>query len=277
MRTRNEFLARPRERVDRSVGTIKYPGFHTTKNFNSAACYGLIKSTYGDKLKNHTMYATDYPVVVGLDMSGLEKLTDFDANKFYGPILEEDIFRISTIGENPLVEEIIEISQEIIDEREASHLELKETVNNFSDWAQSVIYNENPLLNLKKNENFLELIIESLETKKISNEMLMLATDQYRYMKNVSEKRIINIHYVKPIIDGGIIQKGENIKQTKEHWPHYEALTYKNYMTYVPKRKLIHDVNNCSELEYHGTTYNRLLKAAPLLCLPTPPPPFRSN
>ena len=280
------FLADPP--VDETyAGIEQFPGFHTTENFDMAATYanGRIYSSMTEQDSNGQGYVTDYPVVVQLDMSGFEAQTDYDAEE---------------IVKDTLVQHLQELIDSASLTQESSDEEITDAANEFTMYAENqsdeyvdysnpgdVIFNMNfsqfhdTLPAIMDEPGFPDLIRNFISTGDLPSEFLMKATDQYRYTEDIPEEQVTAIWYVKPIATEILTYENEDEHDEIEaKWPGFVVYHEDDLIGGFDAQFDSELVYGSSQEggQYHGTTYKRLLQAAPGLAgqLPAPPsPPYQ--
>ena len=273
-KTSMPFLANPpMSQAETYQGILEYPGFHTASTFEVAAAYAVGRvlnwSTEEDDSGNH--YVTDYPVVVKLDMSEFSPKTDYDAEELVKVTLKSqldqfiDLYDVTSMSDG----EIEEAGQEFIED---SYLDS----GDFVDWSDSgasisevtFSFFENPFPVFLNLTDFSNLVRNYLVTKEIPDNVLMEVTQQFRYTEDVPENNLKAVYYLTPISkvvdsdygwDGFLVPSMEDFS--------YGSFDYEYELVYG---------DDSSEGQYHGTTYNNLLNAAPELGkgLPEPPKPY---
>jgi len=263
------------------MGIIEYPGFHTTTSFNVAAIYaiGRIEQSYEhtDALGKH--YVSDYPVVVALDMTSYEKHTDYDAENFVKESFDVQLGElVKEIEANTTEEEIVDKIQKYIDYSESQ----QEMQDNPLDYIfQDVFqYFQNPLFTLLDFPNAANIVREYAEKGTLPSDLLMAATEQYRYVTDIDENRITAIYYVTPVASDREIMETDwddpKYEEIEEKWEGFDIPSiddiYSGYFS--PTHTLVYGAAQEGN-EFHGTTYQRLISAAPFLTglLPEPPSP----
>ena len=276
------FLADPPvPQSEKYKGIIEFPGFHTTDLFDVAAAYAasrvLGSMTGEDESEIH--YVTDYPVVVQLDMSGYEPQTDYDAEKVVKEVLEVHIKDLGNITENSTDEEIYDEAIKLIEFGDFSDGDYID----YSNPSEMLSYNtfnymNNPLAGIVEEPGFGEFVRNYLQTGKMDPQMLMKATDQYRYTEDVNEDRITAVYYITPL-SSTMSTYEDDEEEINGSWPGFDIPFEEDMMVdyYSLTTDLVYgEVKEGPQYQYHGTTYKRLLSAAPELVLPEPPnPPYR--
>lgn len=272
------------------LGIETYPGFHTTKDFSVAAIYALgrIVKEATEQDENGNYYVDDYPVVVALDMSNHEKLTDYDAVEMVEPQLQVWLDQVvEDLPENPTDNDILNAAQNVTDTADITS-DLDQLSDPIDYLAEDAFYHfKNPLSGISGRQDFPDIVRNYIETGQIPEDVLMEATDQYRYLSDVGLDRIVRIYYITPVSTEMINwdDKGEE----EEKWLGFDVLgdddVYGGYWN--PQEQVIYEApeqlslfGEERDIEYHGTTYNRFAKVDPELVaeLPEPPsPPFRKG
>ena len=265
-------------------GIEEFPGFHTTENFDMAATYanGRIYSSMTDQDSNGIGFVTDYPVVVQLDMSGFEAQTDYDAEEIVKDTLKQHLQEL--IDSYGLSEESSdeEITDAAYDFTEGSDYQSDENLD-YSN-PEDVIFNMNfsqfhdTLPAIMDEPGFPDMIRSFISTGEIPPEILMKATDQYRYTEDIPEEQVTAIWYVKPIATEILTFDNEDEHEEIEaRWPGFVVYHEDDLIGGFDAQYDSELVYGSSQEggQYHGTTYKRLLQAAPGLAgqLPAPPSP----
>lgn len=267
------------------VGIEEFPGFHTASDFDIAATYavGRVSQSFEFEGEDGKHYVTDYPVVVGLNMSGRERTTDYDAERIVKDVLEVHLEElINELSKNPTNEEIYNAMENMLNTAEyQSDLGMYNSVLDFIGEDAFMHFN-NPLWALFDNENAVDIVREYIQDKTIPKEVLMEATQQYRYLTDVDEENIISVAYISPIadVDAMIDPFSDEFEQLEEAWEGFSLLSIDD----IDSGTIPYEISTVWEnpnsretarVEYHGTTYERLLSAAPHLkeILPQPPTP----
>jgi hypothetical protein len=267
------------------IGTSKYPGFHTTSSYENASFYALnrVVESFTEE-ENGVHYTTDYPVIVALDMSGLEKKVDYDAVQYTLETLKVHLNELKKeLNENSTDEEInsaIQAFLDGIDFQEGSASYFSGVGHPFAYITEEAWTFRDPLSNVVDNPALPEAIRQYLITGKWDNDsLLMEMAQQYRYTEEVTEDRIRAVYYLMPIAeDVTTMEDDEDDTTLEKRWPGFDILFEDDILnrSFSPRATLVWG-ELPDNVEYHGTTYKRLLSAAPSLenALPPPPsPPF---
>lgn len=278
------FLARPPE-VSPNMGVLSHPGFHTTTDINTAALYALGKVATGNTLEqgDGTYGVTDFPVVVGLNMEGYDRELDYDAENFVRDgvetVIKEVITHLPDEYDDIDVLTELEMYHEMYDQTGGEPIFNKQPIDLFSE--EQFKYMMNPGQAILRLEDPVTVITEYLRTGEISKEHLMEITDQYRYLNDVPHTQILKVWYVTPVAEDATdaVNDDEGIDEMLAKWPGFMVLDYDDvYSGHLePEFTEIWARDNLEEIpmEYHGTTYLRLLQAVPEFAsqLPEPPSP----
>ena len=284
----NEFLARPRDfRGGVTMGVQQFPGFHTAENEETTYAYAQQKvapETVGRVAPEDVAdyLIDDYPVVIELDMSGLPRLTDYDAEHFVRP-------KLLQLGQH-IASEAARSDQSLAEILE-EHVEFGEDQR---DWMPSTaveyLYHygasvtEEPsaaLLKVADDSGQPEEFLRRLADGQLSKNDLASITGQYRYLVDVPTGRISAVYYLKPWwpdvldIESGfedeelfraVQQAGWNVIDVED--------VLSNSLEVMGTKVYGEPVMRGGRPEYHGTTYHNLVAAAPELELPVPPLPY---
>lgn len=282
-----QFLAQPPE-PNPYKGILEYPGFHTTTSLDIAAMYALGKiGLHEDESGVH--YVDDYPVIVALDMSQFDPETDYDAAEIVGSSLQYGLDQLIEDLEGDLSEE--NILNKAFDLAESGWETEPVMGNSAQDFLSENIFSHfnNPIAMLMEKDYFADVVKTYAETGTIPDQALMDAAEQFRYLKDVPESRVQAVYYVTPITEELQDYQMEDWdeEEVERKWPGFDIIgpdeAYGGYWN--PQLETIWENKQLSfegiepKLEYHGTTYNRLLQAAPELgeYLTVPPTPYRGG
>lgn len=272
-------------------GIRQFPGFHTTKDFNVAAMYALGRvdqnfTVYPDDYDAGPAYVTDYPVVVELDMTGHDPKTDYDAEEIVKDSLDAQLGElIKELAEHPTElhwasdEEIEAKLQEYIDMAEIQYSEYNESALDFLG-EQTFMHFSSPLSTVLDQPNAAEIVRQYAQNRSIPKNVLMEAADQYRYTEDVDEERIVKVYFIMPIANE--LADDYEDETIAKKWPGFDIIgpdeAYGGY--FDPRTQLVWEREHDGPTEFHGSTYNRLLSAAPFLSneIPVPPsPPYEGS
>lgn len=282
--------------VRRMPGVISHPGFHTSTNFDVACVYALTrcedKRFEGSYAIN---YVTDYPVVAVLDMRGMKKYLDYDADITIREVLDDELGNI--------VKEHINISQYTdndIYKILSNEVELYNQLLTCQKYDSAVdCYSANiyeymslPISKIYDEIWAPDFIRSYANTRVIPDWVLMFITEQYRYIDDVPEERIVGVYYLNPLANRIFESEDEEEDLIAEkYWPGFDC-PYIYDITdgiFAPTRTLVYGKNKIDDsqlemfedtvkCEYHGTMLSLLKKALPSIAknLPDPPcPPFK--
>ena len=281
---RNAFQARPAEFAGPVTrGVAEYPGFHTASDKDTTYAYAQVKAVPeswdydpGDDLRDFTL--NDYLVVVSLDMSGLRAEVDYDAVTTVRPILC-DIAR-QLVGEH---EEPIDVLMSYVEEGQDWGREIpKQAIEWLFEYGSSVTLDPGPsLFAYAEEQSDPNAFLEALASGTLPDEALAEITGQFRYTDNVSSDRIVEVWYVQPwwpnILDfernesdGELADELETLNWSVVDMDNVFNHTLNEKEHSVWKRKAAPGMR----IEYHGTGYRNLVKAAPDIDWPIPPHPY---
>ena len=262
------FLAEPPE-TRSYVGIEEYPGFHTTGDYSVATMYALGKVDPKEAPGN-TYFVIDYPVVVALNMQNFQPKVDYDAIEIVKETLEVHLKELIGVLEE-------DFSDENIENKTRELVEYGMTQNDFQpttsrEFLSNDIFNfmEEPLFMIMNEPYYSDIVREFAETENISDQVLMDATNQFRYTEDVDESNITAVYYVQPVSD--LVEDDDESADFK--WEGFDIIdqdsAYSGYWS--PKQTLVYGEEQ-EGVQYHGTTYLRLKQSAPNLKLPLPPSP----
>ena len=285
----NKFLAKPERYAGPTMaGSYSHPGFHTTATEEVAACYAQAHGVpHFDVSVGMPIY--DYPVIVKLDMAGLVPLADYDAEKQLWPDvlwMLREFFRM-----NKKATEHDLVSWLEFDPAEGDAIERGDAA---TDWLFKIgsWKIDNPSMALREfvesypGNDVLGLLKRLADgDEKPSQEMLCALADQYRYLDDVDERRIVGVSYMRPfwpvlLSYEEVESDGELAIQLEQAgWAVLDVEDAIRREARVDTQPVYTKRGRPKRPEYHGTTYRNLLSAAPKLGrrLPAPPPPFKES
>ena len=301
-------------------GIIEYPGFHTTKDFDIAAAYAgyRVYSSYTSQDEDGTHYVTDYPVVVALNMAGHHAVTDYDAVEIVKPGLMTELSEIvnGVYGKDGLTEDSND------DEIRDAAARYTDMAGDYSERDQqddpigyvtedAFSHFRNALCMILEDERFPDAVRLFMQTGEFPDELLIEATNQFRYEEDVDEKRVVGVWFLTPMAGEAVTYEAQEADEADEsggaaidaRWPGFDVpfedglvegnKRFNSQQVYEGEASGIEEEGPQlplftpeqlpppePDIQYHGTTYLRLLQAAPFLAdvLPAPPsPPFRAE
>lgn len=301
-------------------GIIEYPGFHTTKDFDIAAAYAgyRVYSSYTSQDEDGTHYVTDYPVVVALNMAGHHAVTDYDAVEIVKPGLMTELSEIvnGVYGKDGLTEDSND------DEIRDAAARYTDMAGDYSERDQqddpigyvtedAFSHFRNALCMILEDERFPDAVRLFMQTGEFPDELLIEATNQFRYEEDVDEKRVVGVWFLTPMAGEAVTYEAQEADEADEsgeaaidaRWPGFDVpfedglvegnTRFNSQQVYEGEASGIEEEGPQlplftpeqlpppePDIQYHGTTYLRLLQAAPFLAdvLPAPPsPPFRAE
>jgi len=280
-------------------GVVEYPGFHTTGSMEIAASYavGRVNASYTEQGADGEYFVTDYPVVVALDMSGYSPQTDYDAEKMVWDMMEAHLGELINAGltVESSDEEILDALSDLLsygdreieaDPDDPYGLIGEESFYHFND----------PLRLFEDDPEFPYILRQYMQTGAFPQDRLMQATDQYRYTEDVEESRVVAVYYVTPVateIEDELTEETEGgVEALQSRWPGFDIpcrddlyggsygfgmnLVWGSEEGFQPAFQQLTMpwvAPSTGQVEYHGTTYKRLLEAAPSLAAQIPEPP----
>jgi len=278
----NDFKAEPQPgefvgpQMKGVVGPGGLPGFHTTVDFDTAITYAYAK--VADLLGDLDDGIPDYPVVVTLDMAGLVPEPDWDAEQ----LVRETLIGAakSALSVHLDIHEAMEWLVQDLDSRGAPanvHAYLEEHL--VSAHATS------RLRDVLETHDDPETLLTQIAAGDLSPDLLAQITGQFRYTTDISSDRIIDVTYVRPywptILSFEAADEGkiETIEAagftvvTEEDTLNFDMVS--DLKTAWQRRgRQTRLFGESERLEYHGTSFRNLRRAAPDVPLPDPPPPF---
>ena len=275
------FLSHPPEAAPYK-GIISHPGFHTTTNIDTAAVYGVGRVYNANTVDegDGTHAVTDYPVVVGLDMGGYNRELDYDAEEMVKQNLIDTLNNIV----NTLPDEYTHEDIENALYTDAGMSDYDGMVDDSNDPLSYLSDNQfshfnNPIHAILNLGNPVQTVMDYIATGDIPKEVLMSVTDQFRYLDDVPHTKVLAVWYVTPVAPDMTDYQGyeEDGDQIVDAWPGFTVMDYDDIagggmsLDYTQ----VWGDKPAVPIEYHGTTYLRLLQAVPEFAsqLPVPPSP----
>lgn len=275
-RTALPFLARPPE-VDSYKGIRTYPGFHTTSDYTVAALYALGKIiNLIEEDENGVNHVSDYPVVVALDMSSFEKDVDYDAVEMVMETLKYEFQAVlEHVDDISNDDEILDAMRTEVDNSSAEMEIQNNILNTLSE--ETFSHFKTPLAQVYDHPRILEAIREFAQYNEVPKDILMEATKQYRYLEDINEDRIRAIWFVTPVAEEQANYQDDDYNEAvlQAKWPGFDILSDDEVLggRYNPAMTLVYGQDGEANVEYHGTTYTRLVQAAPEIAGKISPPP----
>ena len=286
----NPFLAQPPEASyqGRTMrGVHSHPGFHTSENMDVVMPYAQAKAEPASAMSGD--WGSDFPVILGLDMEGLEYFSDYDVDQQFERV--RDAFH----GELSSFDTFIEASDQIANEDEGAFddnpiYELKAGVGGgFILFAREAAEQEparkfaSYVLDLDEVDQ--RVAFRGLRDRELPTEMLAEALEQRRYLDDVDDNRLKVIYFMQPVWEMLYLPYDEGLTQLATSY-FIESLTDNGFKVYTTEDAMEGDLNEpdvhlawgkpSDGLQYHGTSYKNLLAAVPALKgrLRRPPAPF---
>ena len=281
---RNPFRAKP-EGFHGPVtrGVEEFPGFHTACNMVIAQPYAQLKvsESLPSSVDDLETPINDYPVIIELDMAGIEAEIDYDAAHWFSDAVQVwlsvndnfDDFESALEGDSPAPE--LETPDSMIGALfYLSGQSPDMAAFRLRDWLREQKDPDAAFQNLKENG--------------IPKSLLADVSCQYRYVEDVPAGRIVAVHYIKPVFDR-LLPHYEDEDYDEEEAQRIEEAGYdvvdlsnvyddNKVMTIVATIDLSSNLFQAGDprIEFHGTSYRNLLLAAPWLKdqLPEPPWPY---
>jgi len=295
--SRNPFLAKPEKFHGRPAGgTHQLPGFHTASDRDQALPYAHQKggSMDADGPREDCKECddgrcpaclsrwriNDYPVIVAVDMSGIEPEHDVDARYVLENLM--GIAREALRSDDPIdyfqgdgcVESETPGSVEVaLFQSMARHEE--DPAGQFGSFLEDMPEDE-----------VLGVIRSVAAGGREASRIVMRMIGQFRYLQDVPSDRIISVDYVKPIWDELLDFQGKEEDEEKavaleaNGWDVLDLDdVYSNSVHGDYERVLERLAPPDARIEWHGTCYRNLLLAAPELVdrLPVPPLPYEER
>ena len=281
---RNVFLARPTEVAGPIThGVVKFPGFHTASEKDTTYAYAQIKVVHqdidhepGESLRDIVL--EDYPIVIALDMSGMKAKTDYDAVETVRPMLVDVAKQVVAEGDTPIDElaDYVEVGGYHGD-RESP----REAYQWLFEYGSSVVLEPaSSLLSFVEDHAHPNAFIRALADGSLPDESLAEIAGQFRYTDNVPTSRVVEAWYVQPWWPK-VLEVHDD--RQMERASHLEALNWSviadedvfNHMLDAKEASVYsRKAKPGARIEYHGTSYRNLIKAAPDIGWPVPPHPY---
>lgn len=285
---RNPFFARPQEFHGAATrGVATHPGFHTADQVETTYAYAQMKAVpeHVSEEVPAEVVLIDYPVVVALNMKGLDALTDYDAIETVKPILVEVAKEVvSQPGEDP-----IDALQDYVEYGERQHEMLTRAYQWLFEMGAPAVMEPAPsLLSYAEAQDDPNELICALADGTLPNEALAEITGQHRYLEDVSTERIVSVIYLRPwwpeileLWPYGSDDTNPMIEELDELG--WSVITDDDVGSFslpeISEMVFERSAGPSPRIEYHGTSYLNLLKAAPWLRrhLPEPPQPYSAE
>jgi hypothetical protein len=288
---RNAFLAEPVEHHGPVAGgTRPYPGFHTAEDMDTTAPYAQMKAVDevdvpacdvceddGCDECAREITIPDYPVIVGVDMNGLDPEPDYDAI-----VLAMDALRIAAgeaLDESRMGGDPMRWLDTIDSESRDYPGRVDEAL--FERFAHCVAQPAMCLMRIMEGQEpeevdrRLEAIVEGGEE---AERLAMNLIGQFRYTQDVGTDRIVSVHYMKPFWPHEVFDGFEDDMQEALVEAGWDTVCKDDIDAFDPSYALAYErvAPAGARVEYHGTSYRNLLLAAPELVksLPQPPKPY---
>jgi len=290
----NDFLARP-ERFSGTPAGLRHqlPGFHTARIMDTAVTYAQLKV---DDSRTDDEGIEEWPVIIGVDMSGLKPLPDIDGVRMAqeaAEIAKNVINEFKQSQGRTWGRKRESLVEELQDEYEYGESDSDDTPRHGDSvlrelFKQSASHIEKDprgaLIDRANSKTDPDAWLKGVAKGKITTADILAMSGQFRYEQNVPSSRIVEVWYMQPfwpelfdIYEDGcekrvaeLEAKGWNVVDLDSAYSNSisESTTSVWSSGKKPKR-----------LEYHGTSLNNLISAAPeiLMKLPKPPPPFEGR
>lgn len=268
---------------DPSFGIMTRPGFHTTGSFNIAVIYAQQK--FESNIEEFTIneeYFTrylSYPVVVTLDMTGLNPLTDYDVENILIPQISDIVtsttdyseFKelVDMMGSDFSIDYPIETANAVLCISEGYGFD------NITGSFFSFMEDADP--------EYAEYIYKKIKYNKWDDELFKLAMswmNQYRYTDIIGYERVLEVNYIKPFFPDLIEYDEEEKAEVVENYG-FEVLSLDDiYNTFIVSQSVYHvsQIPENAVVQYHGTGYDEIVGALPEISefFPIPPEPFNT-
>lgn len=283
---RNALMAFPEGRHHGPVagGVRPYPGFHTSWDRDVAAPYAQMKAV--DEVEREECgecddppcptcvsewSIPDYPVVIGVDMQGLEPLPDYDAIH-----LSMDALRIAA-------QEALHVGAPIHWLQNLEPLQPDELPDStmgllFARFASSVTDPGQSLAgvleDLPDDEALRQLRAVAEGQTPEAERIAMRVVGQFRYTQDVPDGRVVSVAFMRPFWPEGVVRDDEELVEAiaEAGW---DPITWDDADTFSPDFDVVWRREEApgARIEYHGTSWRNLLLALPWLQSEIQPPP----
>jgi hypothetical protein len=287
----NKFKAKPERHAGPVMrGVYTHPGFHTTGMIEVAACYAQAHVVTSMGYETDETLA-DYPVIVTLDMHGLSPLADYDAEETLWPAVRDllrEFFRMNPEGDEHDLSSWLEVDVSEGREPLGRGDSATEALFRVAGWRienpYSALYSS--LDALGEPHEVMEMLRELADgSRKPSDELLCALADQYRYIEDVSEARVVAVDFMRPfwpaLLDYQAAEddddEGEAERIESAGWAVMDVENVYDDRVDIATSRVYAKRSKTKRPEYHGTSYLNVLSAAPRIAkkLPVPPPPFQ--
>ncbi len=283
----NVFRARPEEFAGRVThGVVRYPGFHTASDPETTFPYAQYKAVPDDLDEEMDVLAPDevtigdYPVVIALDMRGMKRLVDYDAVEYVKPVLTDIAKQIVREGGDPM--------DELVSYVESGDYGERGVPDNVMQWlfehgTQAQIDPSGALLSCAEEQRDPSAFIRAVADGSITDEKLAIITGQFRYDQDVPSSRITKVSYLKPWFPRVFYCTAAENEADCElvdalsdaGWSTVDEDDILSGVLYDDRHDVFErDAPYTARIEYHGTSYRNLIKAAPDIDWPVPPHPY---
>lgn len=294
---KNPFQALPKKFHGRPAGgTHLLPGFHTAAQRDQALPYAHQKGGAMDAWIDEPCdqcdgdscpacvaryRIDDYPVVVAVDMSGLEPEHDVDARHVLKNLVDaardalksDDPIRYFSPDASNVESETPSSVETALFQAVARHEE--DPAGSFGSWLEDL-----------PEDKALAAIKTVAAGGRAAERILMDVIGQFRYLDDVSADRIVSVYYVTPFWDELLDyqgREGDDDLAAALEAAGWEVLDIDDVYTGSVHPKFTHawerPISPNARIEWHGTGYRNLLSAAPELAkkLPKPPLPYEAE
>jgi hypothetical protein len=280
------------------MGVHSHPGFHTAAEPETTYAYAQQKAVPEDLDEELDEWGpsgiqlNDYPLVVTLDMKGLQRLSDFDAHAFIKERMVDEakwIVEELEYGKEEDQGDVRLIARGFCESQDYTNDDAPVHSYNVIRWLyrlgapalhDPVCALADYLETIKSKKAAMRFCAELADGRVADNALAAIA-GQFRYLEDVPTSRIVAVEYLRPIFprmfDYEAPDHDEDLAGALEDagwavWDFNEAVsdTIPELSTTVYERKPPKN----ARIEYHGTTYRNLRAAAPELELPEPPSPY---
>lgn len=295
---KNPFLAKPvKFHGHPAGGTHQLPGFHTASMRDQALPYAHQKGGAMDASRNidedceecddgtcpacvSRWRIVDYPVVVAVDMSGLEAEHDIDARHVLKNLT--DAARDALESDDP----IRYFAHSYMDGQESPGSVEVALFQSVARHEEDPAGSFGSFLEDLPEDEALDAIRMVASGGKAAAQLVMRVIGQFRYLQDVPANRIVAIDYVKPFWDNILDVQGRD--EDEERAEAIEAAGWDvididdihgSNINASFKRVWEREAPEGARIEWHGTGYRNLLLAAPELAdeLPVPPLPYQAD
>lgn len=304
---RNPFLARTQGAYrGRGASLGERDGFHTASTIELVVPYANMKGSPFEAPEFRSFgngVWDDIPVILHFDMAGIQRVPDIDAERALDLATDYlrnlDLDDVSTLKEQLRHDEGIDVDPDLAEVGSQTSNALWEMSGSPSTasgaWRSLQYWLEG--LDDSAIQRFLTTLgpnHKQCVQDEFGSEILAEIFQQQKYLENIEQDRLITVEYLAPYYEKIIAEDnsfyeedaGEGAIVDPDSWVRtitergFTIVTDDDVNTYhLPIHsktvwKSRRQKRKNARIEYHGTSYQNLLRAVPGLRLPKPPKPF---